>query len=76
MLMKIEDKICALKSLNISEGDGSNWQTAIIHMLDPQATVSKVKIEAIWECIKAMVYDLCKVNTHLALEIQGMIGSE
>ena len=47
MLMKIEDKICALKSLNISKGDGSNWQTAIIHMLDPQATVSKVKIEAI-----------------------------
>ena len=47
MLMKIEDKICALKSLNISKGDGTNWQTAIIHILDPQATVSKVKIEAI-----------------------------
>lgn len=76
MLMKVEDKICALKSLKISKGDGSNWQTGIIHMLDPQATVSKVKIEAIWECIKAMVYNLCKVNTHLALEIQGMIGSE
>lgn len=47
MLMKVEDKICALKSLKIPKGDGSNWQTAIIHMLDPQATVLKVKIEAI-----------------------------
>ena len=47
MLMKVGDKICTLKSLKISKDDRSNWQTAIIHMLDPQATVSKVKIEAI-----------------------------
>ena len=76
MVMKVGDKLCALKSLNISEGDRSNWATAIIHMLDRPTTASKAEIEAIWKSITAMFSDLCKVNKQLASEIQGMIESE
>ena len=47
MVVKVGDKICALKSLNNSRGDRSNWATAILHMLDHLATASKVEIKAI-----------------------------
>ena len=47
MVVKVGDKICALKSLNNSKGDRSNWATVILHMLDHLATASKVEIKAI-----------------------------
>ena len=76
MVIKVGDKIRALKFLKISEGDRSNWATAIIQMFDRLTTASKVEIEAIWKSIRAMVSDLCKINKQLTLEIQGMVGSE
>ena len=76
MVIKVGDKIYALNSLKISKGGRSNWETAIIHMLDCITAASKVEIEAIWKSITAMVSDLCKVIKQSALEIQGMIGSE
>ena len=76
MVVKVGNKICAIKFLKISKDDRSNWATAIIHMLHCSIAVSKVEIEAIWKSITAMVSNLCKVNKQLASEIQGMIGSE
>ena len=68
MVVKVVDKICALKSLKMSKVDRSNWATAIIHMLDCLATATKVKIEVIWKSITAMDSDLCKVNKQLVSE--------
>ena len=76
MVVKVGDKIRALKSLKIGKGDRSNWASAIIHLLDRLATATKVEVEDKWRSITAIVSDLCKVNKKLAAEIQAMIGSE
>ena len=74
-VVKVGDKIRALKALQISKGNRSNWATAIIHMLDRLATSSKVTVDEIWQSITTMVSDLCKVNKGLTAEVQSMIGS-
>ena len=76
MVMKIGDKIRALRSLKIFKGYRSNWATAIIHMFDRLTTALKVEIKTKWKNITAMVSDLHKVNKQLTSEIQGMIESE
>ena len=45
-------------------------------MLDCLATTSEVEIEAMWKSFIGIVFNLCKVNKQLALEIQVMIGLE
>ena len=74
-VVKVGDKIRALKSLQISKGNRNNWAIAIIHMLDRLATSSNVTVDEIWQSITTMVSDLCKVNKALAVEIQSIIGS-
>ena len=75
VVVKVRDKIRALKSMKVAKGDRKNWAATIIHMLD-RPTSSNVEIDAIWKNVTAIVSDLCKVNKQLAAEIQKLIGSE
>ena len=68
--------IRAFKCLQISKVDRSNWGNAIIHLMKRLAVASKTDIDTIWRQISCILSDLCKVNKGLALQIQGIIGSE
>ena len=47
VVVKVGDKIRALKGLKISKGDRKNWATTIAHMLDRLATASNVEVDDI-----------------------------
>ena len=75
-VIKVGDKIRALKSVQITKGSRKNWSAAIIHLLKRLAVASNNEVDSVWRSVTAVLSDLCKVNKHLAAEIQAMIGSE
>ena len=73
-VVKVGDRMRAIKGLEIGRGDRANWAQAIYHMLDWLATASSKDVSTIWNNIVAMLSDLCKVNRDLALEVRRLIG--
>ena len=74
-VVKVGDKIRALKSAQISSGTRENWASTLCYMLDRLATAGDSNIDAVWSNVSAFLSDLCKVNLHLAEEVKSMIGS-
>jgi hypothetical protein len=65
-----------MKGQRIGKGDRSTWADVVVHMLRRLTVASRKEIAAIWESIKTMLSDLCKVNRNLANEISKLIGSK
>ena len=76
MIVIVNEKMRALKGQRIGKGDQSTWADVVVHMLERLSTASNNEIVIIWESIKTMLSDLCKVNRNLAAEISKLIGSE
>ena len=47
-VVKVGDRIRAIKGVKIGKGDRANWAQAIYHMLDRLATASSKDISTIW----------------------------
>jgi len=75
IVLKVNGKMRALKTQRIGKGDRSTWAEVVVHMLQRLTVASDQDLSAIWESIKSMISDLCKVNKSLALEISKLIGS-
>ena len=74
-VVKVGDKIRALRSTQIASGTRDNWASTLFYMLDRLATASDSDIDTIWSNVSAFLSDLCKVNLHLAEEVRALIGS-
>ena len=75
VVMKVDGKMRAFKSQRIGKGDRSTWAEVVVHMLQRLTVASNSDISIIWESIKTVLSDLCKVNKMLAAEISKLIGS-
>ena len=76
MLVRVGEKMRAVKALQIGKGDRATWADTIVHMLSRLAVSSGSDVKALWKSIQSILSDLCKVNKSLGKEIQGVIGSE
>ena len=75
MIVKVNGKMRAMKGQRIGKGDRATWADVVVHMLHRLTVASGKEITTMWESIKTMLSDLCKVNKHLAAEISKLIGS-
>ena len=48
-VVKVWDKICAIKGVKIGKSDRENWAKAIYHMLDLLSTASSHQISSKWD---------------------------
>lgn len=75
-MVKVGDKMSALRAQQMGSGTRENWANTIIHLLDRLAKASdKYSVLELWESIKSILDDLCKVNRGLGLEIKALLGS-
>ena len=75
MIVKVNGKMRAVKGQIIGKGDQATWADVVLHMLHRLTVASGKEIPTIWESIKMMLSNLCKVNKHLAAVISKFIGS-
>ena len=75
MILKVNGKMRAMKGQRIGKGGRSTWADVVVHMLQRLTVASNKEIAAIWEAIKTMLSNLCKVNRNLASQISKVIGS-
>ena len=68
-------KVRAMKAQRIGKGDRATWAEVVLHMLRRLTVASENDITVIWESIRIMLSDLCKVNKNLAAEVSKLIGS-
>ena len=68
------EKLEQIKAQRIGKGACLTWADVILHMLQRLTVASGHDIMLIWESIKTMLSDLCKVNMW-ASEISKLIGS-
>ena len=76
MLIKVNDKMRAVKAQQIGKGDRKTWADTIVHMLSRLAISSRTDVKALWSSIRSILSDLCDVNKKLGAEIEGVIGSD
>ena len=76
LIIKVNGKMRAMKAQRIGKGDRATWAEVLLHMLKRLTVASGNSIMSIWESIKTMLSDLCKVNKNLASEISKLIGSD
>ena len=74
-VVKVDDRIRALKAVQMSSGIRENWATTLVYMLDRLATAGNTEVDTVWHNLSAFLSDLCKVNLHLAEEVKTKIGS-
>ena len=75
MLIKVGNKMRAVKAQQIGKGDRVTWADTIIHMLSRLASASRTDVKALWSSVQSILSDLCKVNKNLGAEIKGALGS-
>ena len=76
MLIKVKDKMRAVKAQQIGKGDRKTWADTIVHMLSRLALASGTDVKAVWKSIRSILSDLCEVNKRLGEEIKGVLGSD
>ena len=70
MLIKVNDKMRAVKAQQIGKGDRKTWADTIVHMLSRLAISSRTDVKALWSSIRSILSDLCDVNKKLGVEIK------
>ena len=76
MLIKVNDKMRAVKAQQIGKGDRKTWTDTIVHMWSRLALASRTDVKALWCSIGSILSDLCDVNEKLGAELKAVIGCE
>ena len=76
MLVRVGDKMRAVKAQQIGRGDRPTWADTIVHMLSRLSLASGTDVKALWRSVQSILSDLCDVNKKLGKEIKGVIGSD
>ena len=65
MLIKVGNKMRAVKAQQIGKSDRVTWTDTVIHMLSRLASASRTDVKALWSSVRSILSDLCKVNKNL-----------